>query len=59
MQDTVFDQLKFVPSQYLHHDVYTTGYNASQKSNKATDHPATDLQTAETLMTSEESREMS
>ncbi|TNN37134.1 hypothetical protein EYF80_052696 [Liparis tanakae] len=36
-------------SQFLHHDVYETGDEAGQEADQTTNHPATDLQTAETL----------
>ena len=49
LQDTLFDHLVFDPSQFFHHYVYETGDEAGQKADKAADHPATDLQTAETL----------
>lgn len=49
LQDTLFDHLVFKPSQFLHHDVDETGDEAGQKANQTTDHPATDLQTSETL----------
>lgn len=58
-QDTLFDYLVFNPSQFLHHDVYKAGNQTGEEADQPAHHPATDLQTAETLKhkTEEKGRE--
>lgn len=46
----------FDAGELLDHDVDETGDEARQKADQATDNPATDLQTAETLQMREEER---
>lgn len=48
-QDTFFDYLVFKPGKFFHYDVYKTCNQSSEKADQPTHHPATDLQTAETL----------